>query len=329
MFTALLLQKTGEGFDHEITELAEEQLPDREVTVAVDYSTVNYKDGLAICNGAPVVRNWPLVPGIDLAGVVEASDHADWRPGDRVTVNGWDLGEKHWGGMAQKARVDAAWLTRLPGGIDTRAAAAIGTAGYTAMLCVMALEDHGVSAGDGPVIVTGAAGGVGSVATSVLAKLGYEVVASTGRAGTEGDYLRSLGAAEIIERTELSEPGGRPMARPRWAAGVDTVGSHTLVNLIAALEPEGCVAACGLAGGSDLAGTVFPFILRGVSLLGVNCVYQPAARRTEAWSRLASDLDSAALESITSEVPLAEVPRVAADILAGAVRGRVVVDVNA
>ena len=329
MFTALLLQKTGEGFDHEITELAEEQLPDREVTVAVDYSTVNYKDGLAICNGAPVVRNWPLVPGIDLAGVVEASDHPDWRPGDRVTVNGWDLGEKHWGGMAQKARVDAAWLTRLPDGIDTRAAAAIGTAGYTAMLCVMALEDHGVSAGDGPVIVTGAAGGVGSVATSVLAKLGYEVVASTGRAGTEGDYLRSLGAAEIIERTELSEPGGRPMARPRWAAGVDTVGSHTLVNLIAALEPEGCVAACGLAGGSDLAGTVFPFILRGVSLLGVNCVYQPAARRTEAWSRLSTDLDSVTLESITSEVPLAEVPRVAADILAGAVRGRVVVDVNA
>ncbi|MCY4629864.1 MAG: oxidoreductase [bacterium] len=329
MFTALLLSKTDDGFERSISRLDEDQLPDREVTVAVDYSTVNYKDGLAICNGAPVVRSWPLVPGIDLAGVVEASDHADWRPGDRVTVNGWDLGEKHWGGMAQKARVDAGWLTRLPTGIDTRAAAAIGTAGYTAMLCVMALEDQGVAPGDGPVIVTGAAGGVGSVAVAVLAKLGYDVVASTGRAGTEGDYLRSLGTTEVIDRAELSEPGGRPMARPRWAAGVDTVGSHTLVNLIAALEPEGCVAACGLAGGSDLSGTVFPFILRGVSLLGVNCVYQPAARRTEAWSRLATDLDSATLESITSEVPLAEVPRVAADILAGAVRGRVVVDVNA
>ncbi|MCY3786584.1 MAG: oxidoreductase [bacterium] len=329
MFTALLLSKTEDGFQHSISRLAEDQLPDHEVTVAVDYSTVNYKDGLAICNGAPVVRNWPLVPGIDLAGVVEASDHPDWQPGDRVTVNGWDLGEKHWGGMATKARVEAGWLTRLPAGIDTRAAAAIGTAGYTAMLCVMALEDRGASPGDGPVIVTGAAGGVGSVAVAVLAKLGYEVVASTGRADSEGDYLRSLGAAAIIDRSELSEPGGRPMARPRWAAGVDTVGSHTLVNLIAALEPEGCVAACGLAGGSDLSGTVFPFILRGASLLGVNCVYQPAARRTEAWQRLATDLDGGTLESITSEVPLGEVPRVAADILAGAVRGRVVVDVNA
>ena len=329
MFTALLLEQTDDGFRHSISRLGEDQLPDHEVTVAVDYSTVNYKDGLAICNGAPVVRNWPLVPGIDLAGVVEASDHPDWRPGDRVTVNGWDLGEKHWGGMAQKARVEAGWLTRLPTAIDTRAAAAIGTAGYTAMLCVMALEDDGATPGSGPVVVTGAAGGVGSVAVAVLAKLGYEVVASTGRAESEGDYLRSLGAAAIIDRGELSEPGGRPMVRPRWAAGVDTVGSHTLVNLIAALEPEGSVAACGLAGGSDLNGTVFPFILRGVSLLGVNCVYQPAARRTEAWNRLAADLDSETLESITSEVPLAEVPRVAADILAGAVRGRVVVDVNA
>ena len=329
MFTALLLSQTDDGFERSICPLSEDQLPDHEVTVAVDYSTVNYKDGLAICNGAPVVRSWPLVPGIDLAGTVEASDHPDWRPGDRVTVNGWDLGEKHWGGMAQMARVEAGWLTRLPSGIDTRAAAAIGTAGYTAMLCVMTLEDHGAGPTGGPVVVTGAAGGVGSVAVAVLAELGYEVVASTGRAETEGDYLRSLGATEIIDRGELGEPGGRPMARPRWAAGVDTVGSHTLVNLIAALEPEGCVAACGLAGGSDLTGTVFPFILRGVSLLGVNCVYQPAARRTEAWDRLAGDLDGDTLESITSEVPLAEVPRVAADILAGAVRGRVVVDVNA
>ena len=329
MFTALLLEEAADGFRHVITEVSEEDLPDREVTVAVEYSTVNYKDGLAICNGAPVVRSWPLVPGIDLAGVVEASDHADWRPGDPVTVNGWDLGEKHWGGMAQKARVDAAWLTRLPDGIDTRAAAAIGTAGYTAMLCVLAIEDHGIAPGDGPVIVTGAAGGVGSVSVAVLARLGYQVVASTGRAATEGDYLRSLGAAEILDRSELSEPGGRPLARPRWAAGVDTVGSHTLVNLIAALEPEGCVAACGLAGGADLKGTVFPFILRGVSLLGVNCVFQPAARRDTAWTRLATDLDAGTLASITTEVPLAEVPRVAADILAGQVRGRVVVDVNA
>lgn len=329
MFNALLLRRTDDGFEHSISRLTEDQLPDREVTVAVDYSTVNYKDGLAICNGAPVVRSWPLVPGIDLAGVVEASGHPDWHPGDRVTVNGWDLGEKHWGGMAQKARVDAAWLTRLPDGIDTRTAAAIGTAGYTAMLCVMALEDHGAGPGDGPVVVTGAAGGVGSVTVAVLAELGYEVVASTGRADTEGDYLRSLGAGEIIDRQELGNSGGRPLAKPRWAAGVDTVGSHTLVNLIAALEPEGCVAACGLAGGSDLSGTVFPFILRGVSLLGVNCVYQPAARREQAWARLATDLDGETLASITSEVPLAEVPGVAADILAGKVRGRVVVDVNA
>ena len=329
MFTALLLEEADGGFRHVITEVSEEDLPDREVTVAVEYSTINYKDGLAICNGAPVVRSWPLVPGIDLAGVVEFSDHADWRPGDPVTVNGWDLGEKHWGGLAQKARVDAAWLTRLPDGIDTRAAAAIGTAGYTAMLCVMSLEGRGVGPGDGPVVVTGAAGGVGSVAVAVLGRLGYEVVASTGRAGSEGDYLRSLGAAEIIDRSELSEPGGRPLARPRWAAGIDTVGSHTLVNLLAAVEPSGCVAACGLAGGSDLTGTVFPFILRGVSLLGVNCVYQPAAHRDEAWARLAADLDGDALASITSEVPLAEAPRVAADILAGKVRGRVVVNVNA
>ncbi|MXZ30502.1 MAG: oxidoreductase [Acidimicrobiia bacterium] len=329
MFTALLLQKTDDGFRCDIAELAEDRLPDLAVTVAVEYSTVNYKDGLAICNGAPVVRAWPLVPGIDLAGTVEASEHPDWRPGDRVTANGWDLGEKHWGGMATKARVDGAWLTRLPESIDTRAAAAIGTAGYTAMLCVMALEDNGTGPGDGPVVVTGAAGGVGSVTVAVLAKLGYEVVASTGRADSESDYLRRLGATEIIDRSELSEPGGRPMARPRWAAGVDSVGSHTLVNLIAALEPEGCVAACGLAGGSDLPGTVYPFILRGVSLLGVNCVYQPAPRRAKAWNRLASDLDSETLESITSEVALAEVPRVAADILAGKVRGRAVVDVNA
>ncbi len=329
MFTALLLEQTDDGFRQSICQLDEDQLPDQDVTVRVEYSTVNYKDGLAICNGAPVVRSWPLVPGIDLAGVVEASNHPDWRPGDQVTVNGWDLGEKHWGGMAQKARVAPGWLTRLPEAIDTRAAAAIGTAGYTAMLCVMALEGHGVAPAGGPIVVTGAAGGVGSVALALLTKLGYEVVASTGRAASEGDYLRSLGAAQIIDRHELSEPGGRPMVKPRWAAGVDTVGSHTLVNLIAALQPEGCVAACGLAGGSDLNATVFPFILRGVSLLGVNCVYQPAARREEAWNRLAADLDRGTLESITSEVPLADVPQVAADILAGEVRGRVVVDVNA
>ena len=329
MFTALLLEKTDGGFGHAIRQLDDDRLPDRDVTVAVDYSTINYKDGLAICNGAPVVRSWPLVPGIDLAGVVESSRHPDWQPGDRVTVNGWDMGEKHWGGLATRARVDAGWLTRLPPGIDTRAAAAIGTAGYTAMLCVMALEDHGVKPRSGPVLVTGAAGGVGSVAVAVLAGLGYEVVASTGRAAGEGGYLRSLGAAEVIERSELSEPGGRPLAKPRWAAGVDTVGSHTLVNLIAALEPEGCVAACGLAGGSDLEGTVFPFILRGVSLLGVNCVHQPPDRRNRAWGRLAGDLDGGTLESITGEVNLAEAPRVAAEILAGTVRGRVVVNVNA
>ena len=329
MFTALLLSQTDDGFSCEIHQLDEDRLPEHEVTLAVEYSTVNYKDGLAICNGAPVVRTWPLVPGIDLAGSVLSSEHPDWSPGDRVTVNGWDLGEKHWGGMATKARVAPGWLTRLPEGIDTRSAAAIGTAGYTAMLCVMALEDNGAAPGDGPVVVTGAAGGVGSVTVAVLAKSGYEVVACSGRADSEGDYLRSLGAAEVIGRHELSEPGGRPMVRPRWAAGVDTVGSHTLVNLIAALEPEGCVAACGLAGGSDLVATVFPFILRGVSLLGVNCVHQPAARRDVAWARLATDLDVGNLEAITSEVALAEVPRVAAQILAGAVRGRVVVDVNA
>lgn len=326
MFRAVHLDKTDDTVTCSVTELPDEALPEREVTVAVEWSTINYKDGLAITNNSPVVRAWPMVPGIDLAGTVVNDSTGRCTTGDRVTVNGWEIGESHWGGLAQRAAVDAGWLTALPESLSTRQAAAIGTAGYTAMLCVLALEDHDITPERGPVVVTGAAGGVGSVAVAVLAARGYEVIASTGRP-REGDYLRALGAAQVIDRTELSEPG-RPLGKVSWAGGVDAVGSHTLVNVIARTQPEGCVAACGLAQGMDLATSVAPFILRGVTLRGVNSVLQPAERRDLAWSRLASDLDPSLLESMTSEIGLDEVPSAAEQILAGRVRGRVVVDVN-
>ena len=329
MFRALLLSKGPDRPSAKVVGLSEDELPEGEVTVRVDYSTLNYKDGMAIRDGAPIVREWPMVPGIDLAGSVETSSHPDWSPGDLVTVNGWGIGEQHWGGMAQKARLRAEWLTRLPADVDARWAAAIGTAGYTAMLCVMALERHGVTPSDGPVVVTGAAGGVGSVAVSILAELGYEVTASTGRADSEGGYLRRLGAADVIERERLSEAERRPLAKPIWAAGVDTVGGDTLANLLAAAKIRGAVAACGLAGGSKLSTTVMPFILRRVSLLGVNCVYEPPEVRDEAWSRLTSELDREKLSLMTGEISLEEVPQAASDILDGKVRGRLVVDVNA
>jgi acrylyl-CoA reductase (NADPH) len=296
------------------------------VTVRVSWSTLNYKDALAVTGRSPVVRKFPMVPGIDLAGVVEASADPAWKPGDRVLLNGWGIGEGHWGGLAQKARVRGEWLLRVPEAFTERQAMAIGTAGYTAMLCVLALERHGLQPGDGEVLVTGASGGVGSVAVPLLAARGHRVVASTGRT-EEAEYLRSRGAAEIIPREELSRPG-KPLGKERWAGVVDSVGSHTLANACATTRYGGAVAACGLAAGMDFPATVAPFILRGVTLYGIDSVRAPAERRQEAWRRLASDLDPAKIEAMTTEVALGEVPAAAETLLAGRVRGRIVVDVN-
>lgn len=303
-----------------ITELDDRALPDGDATVDVEYSTVNYKDGLAVTNRSPIVRTWPMVPGIDFAGTVVGD-------GTRAVLNGWGVGESHWGGFAQRARVASGWLVPLPGSISTLQAAAIGTAGFTSMLCVLALEEHGITPDRGPVIVTGAAGGVGSTAVAILAALGYEVHASTGRP-EEHAYLESLGAKQVIARDELTGPV-RPLGKVRWAGGVDAVGSTTLANVLSMTQDNGCIAACGLAGGMDLPASVAPFILRGVTLAGVNSVTVPLARRTLAWQRLATDLDPAKLDAMTTVVSLADVPRVAEDIVAGRVRGRVVVDVNA
>lgn len=326
-FRALLLTRDAD-FACAITELDEASLPERAVTIDVEYSTVNYKDALAVLDRGRIVREWPMVPGIDLAGVVAASTDEAWSPGDRVVVNGWELGESRWGGLAEKATVDAGWPTRLPEDVSTHDAAAIGTAGYTAMLCVQALENHGLAPGDGPVVVTGAAGGVGSVAIAVLARAGHEVVASTGRVETEGDYLRSLGASEVIHRDELSRES-KPLEGARWAGAVDTVGSTTLATVLAQTVPHGCVAACGLAGGADLPTTVMPFILRGVVLAGVNSVYETPAVRDAAWARLATDLDDSVLAAMTdATVGLGSVTGVATRVLSGQVRGRVVVDVR-
>ena len=328
MFRALLLSQDDDGnHSHTITDLDDSELPDRPVIIDVDYSTLNYKDGLAIVNGAPIVRTWPMVPGIDLAGTVASSSDPAWSPGDGVIVNGWDVGESHWGGMATKAAMDGGWLTPLPDAYTTHQAMALGTAGYTAMLCVLALEEHDITPDSGPVVVTGAAGGVGSVAVAVLAELGYEVIASSGRIETEGDYLRELGASELIHRDELSGPA-RPLGKTRFAGGIDTVGSHTLANIVSQTQPHGCVAACGLAQGMDFPSSVAPFILRAVTLAGVNCVYEPAERRTQAWNRLAQDLDTAKLDSMTDTIGLSDVPAAAAQILAGEIRGRVVIDVS-
>ena len=326
MFKAVLIEKDEAGYRAGVTEVDDAALPEGDVTVRVAYSTLNYKDGLAITGKGPVVRKFPMVPGIDLAGTVEASTHAGIAVGDKVVLNGWGVGEGHWGGLAQRARLKGDWLVPLPAAFTPRQAMAIGTAGYTAMLCVMALERHGVTPANGEVLVTGANGGVGSVAVALLAKLGYTVVASTGRP-QEADYLKALGAAEIIDRAQLSAPG-KPLAKERWAGAVDTVGSHTLANVCASTKYRGAVAACGLAQGMDFPSSVAPFILRGVTLAGVDSVMAPRAERLEAWRRLAQDLDVARLELMTHEIGLGEAVATAAALLEGKVRGRVVVDVN-
>ena len=327
-FRALRLHKTDGAPEARFEDLTDADLMDGDVDVRVDYSTVNYKDGLAVTGRAPVVRAWPLIPGIDFAGVVERSDHAGFSVGDRVVLNGWGVGETHHGGYAAKARVKGDWLVRLPEGLSAAQAMAVGTAGYTAMLCVLALERQGLTPASGDIIVTGAAGGVGSVAIALLSRLGYRVIASTGRKDAETAYLTGLGAAEVIDRAELSAPG-RPLGKERWAGAVDAVGSHTLANVIAQTRYGGAVAACGLAQGMDLPASVAPFILRGITLVGIDSVMCPTPRRIEAWSRLAKDLDLAKLEAMTNTAPLAEVPALAARILEGQVRGRVVIDVNA
>jgi len=325
-FKAIVVEKADKGQTVSLTEFDEAGLMDGDVTVRVGWSTINYKDGLAITGKAPVVRRFPMIPGIDFAGEVEASSHPDWKPGDKVILNGWGTGETHLGGYAEKARVKGQWLVRLPASMSPREAMAIGTAGYTAMLAVMALERHGIKPAHGPVVVTGAVGGVGSVAIALLAKLGFQVTASTGRR-EEADYLKGLGATEIIDRNELSA-AGRPLAKERFAGGIDSVGSTTLANVLSMTKYGGAVAACGLAGGMDLPGSVAPFILRGVSLLGIDSVMCPLPIRNQAWGRLESDLDRGKLEEITREIGLAEVIPVAGTILEGRVRGRIVVKIR-
>jgi acrylyl-CoA reductase (NADPH) len=327
MFKTILIEKDEQGYRAGLTELDDARLPAGDVLVKVDYSTLNYKDGLAITGKGPVVRSFPLVPGIDFAGVVEQSDHAEFKAGDRVVLNGWGVGEQYWGGLAQKARVKGDWLIALPESFGTRQAMAIGTAGYTAMLCVLALEKHGIKPADGPVLVTGASGGVGSFAIALLSNLGYEVVAATGRLA-EADYLKKLGAVDLVDRSTLAGPG-KPLQKERWAAAIDSVGSHTLANVCAQIKANGAVAACGMAQGLDLPASVAPFILRGVSLLGVDSVMRPKADRLVAWERLARDLKGPILDDIAGEIALGEVVSSAAKLMNGEVRGRLVVNVNA
>ncbi|MBA2963335.1 MULTISPECIES: MDR family oxidoreductase [Ramlibacter] len=326
MFPALVLDKSPD-FQAAVREVGDEFLPDGDVTVAVAYSTLNYKDGLAITNRSPVVRNWPMVAGIDGAGTVLASDSALWKPGDEVILNGFGVGETHKGCLAAKARLKGEWLVRRPAAFSARQAMAIGTAGYTAMLCVLALERHGLVPGSGDVLVTGATGGVGSVAIALLAKLGHRVVAATGKA-SETTYLQGLGAATVIDRAEFAAPG-KPLQKERWAGVVDAVGSHTLANALAQTRYGGAVAACGLAQGMDLTASVAPFILRGVALLGVDSVMAPLALREQAWGRLARDLDPVQLEAITTEIGLADAVEQAGRLMAGQVRGRLVVRTGA
>lgn len=326
MFSAILIEKGESGQTVGVTSLDDSALPEGDVTVDVEYSTLNYKDGLAITGKSPVVRRFPMVPGIDLVGVVTESSHADWKQGDRVVLNGWGVGETHWGGLAQRARLRGDWLVPLPSAFTPRQSMAIGTAGYTAGLCVDALLKFGVRPDQGEVLVTGATGGVGSVAVALLTKAGFKVAAATGKA-SEADYLRQLGAVTIIDRAELSGPG-KPIQKERWAGVVDSVGSHTLANATAQTRYRGAVAACGLAQGMDFPASVAPFILRGVSLLGIDSVMAPSAPRLAAWSRLASDLDAGALELIAEEIALGDVIDAAGRLLDGTVRGRIVVDVN-
>lgn len=326
-FRAIRVSKGEKAPQIDFVSISEPDLMEGDVTVAVDYSTVNYKDGLALTGKAPIIRSFPLIPGIDFSGKVEKSTHASFKPGDRVVLNGYGVGEGHNGGYAQKARVKGDWLVKLPDAISNERAMAIGTAGYTAMLCVLALEHNGVTPASGPILVTGAAGGVGSVAIALLSKLGYTVIASTGRA-SEADYLKSLGASEIIDRNELSAPG-KPIGKERWAGAVDAVGSHTLANVLAGTKYGGAVAACGLAQGMDLPASVAPFILRGVTLAGIDSVMAPMAKRVEAWKRLATDLDMKKLDAMSFRAKLDDVPKLAEEILAGHVRGRAIIDVNA
>ncbi len=324
-FKAILLRKDGDKQTADDVELSADDLMPGDVTVAVSHSTVNYKDGLALTGRAPIARKFPMIPGIDLAGTVDSSSHPGFKPGDKVLLNGFGLSETHYGGYAEYARVKGDWLVPLPAAFTPAQAMAIGTAGYTAMLCVLALEDAHVTPAKGPIVVTGANGGVGSVAVALLAKLGFKVVASTGRPEEES-YLKSLGASEIIARAELaSDP--RPLAKERWAGGVDSVGSKTLANVIAATSYGGAVAACGLAGGMDLPTSVAPFILRGISLLGIDSVQAPKPRRIQAWNRLAADIDPGKLAAMTQTIPFSGLRQAAQDILAGKVRGRLVVEI--
>jgi acrylyl-CoA reductase (NADPH) len=325
-FKAIVIDKADSGQRVGLTDFDESSLMDGEVTVRVEWSTLNYKDGLAITGKAPVVRRLPMIPGIDLAGTVESSTHPEWKPGDQVILNGWGCGETHLGAYAAKARVKGNWLVRLPAGMSARDAMAIGTAGYTAMLAVIALERHGLTPMSGPVVVTGAAGGVGSVAVAILSKRGFQVTASTGRP-QEADYLKNLGASEIIERKELAGPA-KALAKERFAGGVDAVGSTTLANVLSMTRYGGAVAACGLAGGMDLPTSVAPFILRAVSLLGIDSVMRPMADRQVAWTRLASDLDRGKLAEMTTEIRLADVIEAAPAIVEGRVRGRIVVKIG-
>jgi len=322
---AILLTK-DDGFKARVADVDDKDLPEGDVTVAIDYSTVNYKDALALTNASPIVRKWPMVAGIDGAGTVLESSHALWQAGDRVILNGWGVGEGHWGCLAQKARLKGDWLVRLPAGMTARQAMCIGTAGYTSMLCALELERLGATKERGEVLVTGATGGVGSIAVAMLAGRGYRVVASTGKLH-EAEYLKALGAAEVIDRKALSEPG-KPLQKERWGAVVDSVGSHTLANACAQTVSEGVVAACGLAQGMDFPVTVAPFILRGVTLRGINSVYAIRAHRERAWDHLARELDHDALESMSAEIGLSQAIARAPDVLAGKVRGRLVVDVN-
>ncbi|HSD61395.1 MAG TPA: MDR family oxidoreductase [Burkholderiales bacterium] len=326
MFKGLLITNVNDQRKCELTQIDEKDLPDGDVLLRVEYSTVNYKDGLAITGKGPVVRKYPMVPGIDCAGVVEESSNPGFKAGDRVVLNGWGVGEGHWGCLAQKARLKGDWLIPLPKAFTPHQAMAIGTAGYTAALCVLALEKHGVTPDQGEIVVTGASGGVGSVAIALLAKRGYKVVASTGRL-SEADYLKSLGAAEVMDRNTLSAPG-KPLGKERWAGAVDTAGSHTLANVCATTRYKGVVTACGLAQGMDFPSSVAPFILRGVTLAGIDSVMAPKADRIAAWNCLAADLDPAKLELITHEIGLAEAIQAGHDIVAGKIRGRVVVNVN-
>ena len=322
-FKALLIDKDGAATRTHLADLAEEALPAGDVTVSVSHSTLNYKDALAITGKAPIARRFPMVPGIDLAGVVSQSSNSRFEPGDRVLLNGFGVGEAHWGGLAERARLSGDWLIPIPSPLTAAQTMALGTAGYTAMLCLMALERHGLTPDKGPVVVTGAGGGVGGVAIQLLHRAGFRVIASTGRPAEEA-YLRDLGADEIIERAELAGPG-KPLAKARWAGAIDSIGSHTLANVCAATRDDGVVAACGLAQGMDFPGSVAPFILRGVTLVGINSVYRPLADREVAWSRLAREIDGARLDRLTRSISLAEAIPAAAELIDGKIRGRVVV----